>query len=242
MSLIARFGHFLFRTRNALFPFLLIAVVAIFQPSPLHANGVSLATFLPGLAVLLMGQGLRVLTIGLDYIRRGGKNGRIHADRLVTGGLFACCRNPMYTGNVLMIAGFFLISGNGYGIVIGTLLGWLVYRSIIASEEQFLSETFGRDYADYCAHVPRWIPSLPTTWRALSGYRFDWPSVVIREYGTLFTTVLIALALVAWKVVRADTLAVWMPVLIIVALLSIVAYGAARYLKKSRRLRPMERS
>ena len=242
MNIAAQLGHLLFRTRNIVFPIILLLVLATFPPVALMADSQTVLTLGLGLAVLLAGQGLRVLTIGLDYIRRGGKNGRIYADRLVTGGLFGCCRNPMYTGNVLMILGFLILSANWKAMVVGALLGWLIYRSIIASEEQFLHQTFGSSYADYCANVPRWLPAYGATRQALSQYRFDWPSVVIREYGTLFTTVLIALALIASRAWRAGVLSSFLPALACIALATAMAYASARYLKKTRRLRPLERS
>lgn len=240
MGALVRLGHVLFRTRNAIFPIMLLAVFAAWPARPLGQGHDAWWVGL-GLLVLAAGQGLRVATIGLDYIRRGGKNGRIYADRLVTGGLFACCRNPMYTGNVLMIVGFFLICANPTGWLIGSAIGWFVYRAIIASEEAFLAETFAAEYDTYCQQVPRWLPAFRPMRDALRSYTFDWPSVVIREYGTLFTTLLITLALLAWKAYLAHRLSHDWVVLLAVAVLAAVAYGWARYLKKSRRLRPLER-
>ena len=241
MAFIESAGHFFFRTRNALFPVLLIVVLVIFPPRASSGNGLSLALLCFGLAVLAAGQGLRMATIGLDYIQRGGKNGRIYAAKLVTGGLFGECRNPMYAGNVLMAAGFFLIAGNLAGIVIGAAAAVFVYTAIVRSEEQYLAREFGGAYAAYCRDVPRWLPSRKGLAAALAADRFDWASVVIREYNTLYTTVLIVLALLAWKARRAGELTDISGVLLAIAVAATLAYGLARYLKKSRRLRPLRR-
>ncbi|HET7313966.1 isoprenylcysteine carboxylmethyltransferase family protein [Salinisphaera sp.] len=237
MKLLTSLGHTLFRTRNVVFPLLLIGVCLLLPPAALNAPGAGWVV-LCGLLVLVLGQGLRVLTIGLDYIRRGGRDGRIHADRLVTGGVFASCRNPMYTGNVTMVIGFFALAGNLWGLIVGGAIGWLVYRAIIAAEESFLAELFGAEYAEYCRRVPRWLPAPAVLIRVASGHRFDWAAVVLREYGTLMTTAAIVLILLAVKAARAGTLDAWAPLLIALAGLTAVAWGVARFLKKSRRLRP----
>ncbi len=234
--MLSRLGHLFFRTRNGLFPLLLVIVCGVFLPVPLDRAGAP--WLIGGLLVLLAGQGLRVVTIGLDYIQRGGRDGRIHAERLVTGGVFALCRNPMYTGNVLMVLGFFLLTGNPAGVVVGALMGGFVYRAIIAAEEGFLVRQFGEAYLDYCRGVPRWIPAPVALLQVAAGHRFDWAAVVVREYGTLFTTVLIAGALVAVRALEADRLAAMAPALIAVGLLAAAGWAVARFLKKSRRLQP----
>lgn len=232
-------GHFLFRTRNALFPLLLVLICVVWPPTALDAPG-SAWLLAVGLLVLALGQGLRIVTIGLDYIRRGGRNGRIYADKLVTGGLFGLCRNPMYTGNVAMVVGFLAIAGNPYGMLVGSALGWLVYRAIIAAEESFLAEQFGASYAAYCRDTPRWLPAPAGLWRVGLGHRFDWAAVVLREYGTLLTTTGLVLALLAIKAARAGVLQTWAPWLVAAALVALAAYGVARFMKKTRRLRPLK--
>lgn len=236
-KLLISLGETLFRTRNVVFPLLLVFVCLLWPPAALNAPG-SEWLLLCGLVVLTVGQGLRVLTIGLDYIRRGGRDGRIHADRLVTGGVFATCRNPMYTGNVTMVAGFFLLAGNPWGLAVGGGLGWIAYRAIIAAEESFLAEQFGDHYRNYCQRVPRWLPAPAALAGVATGHPFDWAAVVLREYGTFMTTMVITLALVGIKAERAGTLEVWAPLLIALAALTAIAWGVARFLKKSRRLRP----
>lgn len=239
MQVVDWIGHFFFRTRNALFPLLLITVLLFFQP-PADDTGAARLLLFAGVITLAAGQGLRIMTIGLDYIRRGGRDGRIYASRLVTGGVFAHCRNPMYVGNVLMVTGFFLISGNPGGVAVGGVLSGLIYAAIVHSEEGYLAGEFGDAYAAYCRDVPRWMVRPGGLVLALRAHRFDWAAVVIREYGTLYTTALIALALFCWKQALAGTL----DRAAVIAYLSIllgcsIAYALARFLKKTRRLLPL---
>ena len=46
-----------------------------------------------------------MLTIGYEYIVRGGRQGKVYAEDLVQGGVFAHSRNPLYLGNLLIIVG-----------------------------------------------------------------------------------------------------------------------------------------
>lgn len=236
MRAIEQSSWFLFRYRNVVFPVLLVGLVILFPPIP-ATTGPTLALTALGLVLLALGQGLRVTTIGLDYIRRGGKNGRFYANNLVTGGLFAHCRNPMYTGNLLIASGFVVLTGNVWAIIIGSLASYLIYAAIIHGEECYLTREFGVAYARYCADVPRWHLRLRGLLTTLRAYRFDWRAVIVREYGTLFTTALVALIILGVKSARADHWPASAPAFVVAVLFITILYALARYLKKSRRLR-----
>jgi protein-S-isoprenylcysteine O-methyltransferase Ste14 len=76
---------------------------------------------------------------------------------LTTAGLFAHTRNPMYLGMLLALA--------GVALALGTLSPWLLVLQFfvlaqcwyIPLEERKLAARFGRQYADYCRDVRRWI-------------------------------------------------------------------------------------
>src|SRR4029078_8211515 len=78
-----------------------------------------------GLLLILLGQGLRAAVIGFATINRGGQNRLIHADDLVTDGLFAHSRNPLYVGNVLILSGLFLVHGTPW--VVGLGIGFFCF-------------------------------------------------------------------------------------------------------------------
>ena len=104
------YGHFIFRYRNAVVPLVIVMIALLTRPHQLGGDrGYDLALDALGVVVALCGQALRVLVIGLAYIRRGGINKTISADTLVTDGVFAHCRHPLYVGNFLIFAGLMLI-------------------------------------------------------------------------------------------------------------------------------------
>ena len=94
-----------------------------------------------------------MVTIGFRYIKRGGKDGRIFAQGLVTEGVFAHCRNPMYLGNLLVVLGLLGTAGNPVGLCAGGAFFLLAYGAIVAAEETYLLGRFGDEYRAYCAFV-----------------------------------------------------------------------------------------
>ena len=86
------------------------------------------------------------------------RNPRLHTERLITAGPFGYVRNPLYLGNLLMIAGVsVMFSRTGLVLLVaGNLL--LIYRLVLLEESQ-LGRTHP-SYRAYCRAVPRWIPRL----------------------------------------------------------------------------------
>jgi protein-S-isoprenylcysteine O-methyltransferase Ste14 len=234
-------GHQVFRTRDALFPVLLLALILLSEPFIDASPGSprrSLDHF--GVAVALAGQALRVAVIGYRYIVRGGRNRQVYADGLVTTGFFALSRNPLYLGNLVILAGLFLIWSSPLLYAVGGPLFLLGYRAIVAAEEEYLGGRYGREFDAYCEQVPRWWPSLGRLRQATRGMSFNWRRVVLKEYGSTAYWMAGALAILAYKEQlyarvqqRPERLLPYLAGIGAVALL----WGYARYLKKSKRLR-----
>jgi protein-S-isoprenylcysteine O-methyltransferase Ste14 len=237
-DLFNQWGNFLFHTRNVIFP-VFIAIVLFLWP-PVAIDNVPGVYFMSmGLAMIIAGQGLRILAIGLSYIVRGGRMRRIYAENLVTDGLFSHCRNPLYVGNILIVMGFVFVSGNLTGLIVGSLAFIAIYRLIVQSEESFLSEKFGEPYTAFCNDVPRWIPRFKGLSDTINNYQFDWPKVSVKEYGTIMTSLMAPLGLMAYKLNLANKLGEYQSLLIALAVLVLTAYGFVRFLKKTGRLKPM---
>ena len=191
-----------------------------------------------GVAIVLAGQALRVITIGYEYIRRGGRDGRVYANELVQGGVFAHCRNPLYLGNILMVAGFLVVIGAGWLMAVGLPCVVLIYSAIVAAEEDFLSRQFGETYRAYCARVNRWLPDWKGFTVSVGSMHFNWQRVVVKEYGTFFASLAALLVIQAWTRFGEKGLSErdWLWIAAFVCLLC-GGYLAARFLKKRRILR-----
>jgi protein-S-isoprenylcysteine O-methyltransferase Ste14 len=80
--------------------------------------------------------------------------------RLVVAGLYRYVRNPMYVAVSLLNFGQGLLFGSvrllEYGLVV-----WLgFFAFVFLYEEPALRRKFGKEYAEFCCHVARWIPRL----------------------------------------------------------------------------------
>lgn len=117
--------------------------------------------------VLLITAGLPVL---LDSFARFALQGLgtpapiFPTSHLVVSGLFRYVRNPMYVAVVMLILGQGLLFGStrvlDYGIAVW--VGFFFF--VLLYEEPTLRKTFGLEYEEFCANVPRWIPQL-RPWR-----------------------------------------------------------------------------
>ena len=101
---------------------------------------------------------------GSDRITRaGGPPGMSQGrpDRLVTTGIYAHTRNPMYMGHVVFLTGLTLLTRSPLALAVTAgLLPWFDERA--RADHQRLVAFFGRPYEEYAARVPRWLPGLPT--------------------------------------------------------------------------------
>lgn len=79
------------------------------------------------------------------------------ATRLVTHGVFARSRNPIYLGDALLLVALALGLGNGCNFLLLPLFVGFIGRFQIAPEERALQRLFGEEYRAYCARVRRWL-------------------------------------------------------------------------------------
>lgn len=200
-SFTIRYGHFLFKRRNLVFPIVLLILLAGLRPvEPLGSARLDFWLDVLGLMVALLGQGIRVLVIGLAYIRRGGRNKRVHAERLVTEGIFAHCRNPLYVGNLLILAGLFIIHNNPWVYAIGGAFFLYGYHAIVAAEEAFLQDKFGDDYLAYRERVNRWLPQLSQLPQTLRSMQFHWRRVVAKDYSSAYAWMVAAILVLFYEI------------------------------------------
>jgi protein-S-isoprenylcysteine O-methyltransferase Ste14 len=151
-SIPAQIGGVLFRHRGWL-PLLFLGIPLVMPgtTSPFRWE--------VGLALIIIGEAVRLAGVAAagSVTRRRSRG----VQRLVTYGIFAWARNPLYIGNFLIWMGFVTISGVLWFLPIAVLLFALEYELIVRYEEGVLESIFGREYLDYKNETPRWIPRPP---------------------------------------------------------------------------------
>jgi protein-S-isoprenylcysteine O-methyltransferase Ste14 len=79
------------------------------------------------------------------------------ASALVTSGVNAVTRNPMYVGMAGVLVAHAIRRGSWAALLPMAAFAAVMDRVQIAAEEVALSDHFGKEYDDYRARVPRWL-------------------------------------------------------------------------------------
>ncbi len=88
---------------------------------------------------------------------------RAAEQKLVMTGFYRRVRNPIYVGLVTIVFGEALILGDDRLVVYAAIL-WLFFHFwMLVIEEPTLERSFGDEFANFKANVPRWLPRL-TPW------------------------------------------------------------------------------
>ncbi len=180
--MLVKLGNLFFHYRNYFFAAM---YAALFIPSPALFPRTELARIIGGI-VLVSGLLTRSITIGLVYIIRGGSKRQIHAETLVTEGIYKVCRNPMYLGNLLLLLGFGLFANSLLFIVVIFPLFAFIYIAIIRAEEAFLFNKFGNQFIDYKRQTNALFPRLSGLKTVFTGHRFNFKKVINKEHNSLF--------------------------------------------------------
>ena len=109
-----------------------------------------------GLALMIVG----LIPFLLAFVNFG-TSWRIGIDRmtpgeLVTGGIFAVTRNPIYVAFILFFFGIFLANGTWFFLIFAVLAVVAMHFQIVR-EETFLKKQYGAEYAAYCARTARYL-------------------------------------------------------------------------------------
>lgn len=79
-----------------------------------------------------------------------------HPGKLVTSGVFAFTRNPIYTAFGIVFSGIFLIQPNWILLIYIAAGAWLINRQVLL-EEASLKKIYSKEYEEYCKKVRRYI-------------------------------------------------------------------------------------
>lgn len=231
-------GNFFFQYRNILFIFLYMALLI---PSPpifsekafgahYHVWPISI-----GLFITIAGQLIRGASIGLVYIVRGGKDKKVYAEDLVTEGMFNHGRNPLYVGNILMLAGVGILCNSLLYVTVFIPLFLFIYQAIVLAEEKFLRAKFGAQFDAFCARVNRWVLNPRGLSATFKNHDFSAKRWILKEYNTQFVWLLgiaIILLLRYPQLTHYDSGLRNSLLPIIIAVLTVI-YLFIKYLKKS---------
>jgi protein-S-isoprenylcysteine O-methyltransferase Ste14 len=141
--------------------YLLLAIGAILErlsPWPLLPAS-SMAVSRYGLGAGLAAIGLILMAHAVRAFRKEGTNVETPkpTTALVTGGVYARSRNPMYVSLLLLFAAIAVFANSAWFAFLLAIYFVVLRFGVIAPEERYLQRKFGGAYGDYRAHVRRWL-------------------------------------------------------------------------------------
>lgn len=198
MALVHEFeksGNWLFRRRSFLPVIFIIAGIGVLYITNRQAILYDSTVELIFLGVSLLGEAIRIYTVGYAPRNTSGRNtsaGQI-ADELNTTGIYSLVRHPLYIGNFFMWLGPVLFVRTPVFVVFFIMAYWLYYERIMFAEEQFLRRKFGEAYDKWSENVKAVLPRLKGFIKPALPFSFK--SVLKREYNSFVNIFIIFTAL-----------------------------------------------
>lgn len=124
---------------------------------------------LPGRFVVTSGHSIVFLIVGIGLILFGlflWFSGARIIDKafddgvLLTTGVYALVRHPMYAGFILFIAPGIAVCIRSWLLLTPSIFAYIVFRMLIREEDAYLEGKFGRTFLDYKAGVNAIVPFI----------------------------------------------------------------------------------
>ncbi len=122
--------------------------------------------FTKGDNTILLYAGIFLMTLGaLLYfatailLLRGLKE-----NKLITGGAYGLCQNPLYSAIILLIVPALAMIMNSWLVLTSSVAGYIMFRIFIKSEYAELEKFFGEEYQKYRKETPEFFPVPLKKW------------------------------------------------------------------------------
>ena len=116
----------------------------------------TISAIIAGALILI---GVAVFTASIRNFSRAGTpvQGTRPTRTLVTTGIYAWSRNPIYLGMLFVLVGIGIAVRSPWILLLAAPLAITFRYGVIAREEAYLERRFGDAFLDYKAHVRRWL-------------------------------------------------------------------------------------
>ena len=154
-------------------------IPGVIAPPPLIALatlllGLALDWFLPSFFILrgilgfetrlisgaiLIASGATIAAVAIRSFLRAGTNidPWKPAVSLVTTGIFAFTRNPMYLALILILVGLAIALASDWMVVLLVPAALILHFGVVKREERYLAAKFGESYRNYLSKVSRYV-------------------------------------------------------------------------------------
>lgn len=116
-------------------------------------EGLQIPFMIAGVITILLGL---YLWFSANFQAKLGE--KIISNTLVTTGVYAWVRNPIYSAFMLMCTGALLIANNLWLLILPVVYWRFMTVLMKSTEEKWLKDLYGEAYVEYCRRVNRCIP------------------------------------------------------------------------------------
>ncbi len=126
-------------------------------PLPLIWPRTSLLSWVAGGGSILVGGAIFAASVRNFYCAGTPVPATRPVRTLVTTGMHAWSRNPIYVGMFLFYVGIGLVARSPWSLILTLPIAILMRYGVVAREEAYLERRFGNAYRSYKARVRRWF-------------------------------------------------------------------------------------
>lgn len=117
-----------------------------------------------GLNMVFLFLGIVLIACGVVFwllaVLKSGILGEVESNNLVTTGIYAYVRHPIYAAFLYIATGLILISQNVILFVLPVIFWAFLTLVMMKTEEKWLYDTYGNEYLEYSKRVNRFIPKV----------------------------------------------------------------------------------
>ncbi len=109
-----------------------------------------------GAIMIIVGIYMWIQAVVISKVGKG-----IEENKLITTGVYAWVRNPIYSAFMILCSGVIMMIGNVYFFIL-PFVYWMFMTVLMKNtEEVWLSDLYGKEYEEYCKRVNRCVPWFP---------------------------------------------------------------------------------
>ena len=132
------------------------SIFSYYHITPVYKiNELNMVFLIFGIIFIISGIAFWIQAVLISKIDREVEN-----NKLVTTGIYAYVRHPIYAAFFYIAIGLILISQNIILFILPVIYWAFLTVAMIKTEEKWLIDKFGNDYIDYSKKVNRFIPKV----------------------------------------------------------------------------------
>ena len=132
-----------------------VVILELHQKLPIYEFSTPVLSIIIGIVLIIIGAILWISAAVFSKLTT-----KVKKNTLITNGVFAYVRNPIYSAFMFACTGVIVILNNIILLIVPLLFWILLTLLMINTEEKWLKELYKEEYDEYCKKVNRCIPMI----------------------------------------------------------------------------------